>query len=150
LFLLDTNVVSELRKAARCDARVAAWQAAQNPQACFLSAITLLEIRLGIELARQRDRKQAEVLEMWLEQRVKPGFAGRILPVDHKVAEMCGRMHAERPRHIFCCCPSRSRRGGRGERHLLADRTRAGPYPRLGTPSNVRPSPSHLERCRLS
>jgi predicted nucleic acid-binding protein len=97
LFLLDTNVVSELRKAARCDARVAAWQAAQNPQACFLSAITLLEIRLGIELARKRDRKQAEVWEAWLEQRVKPGFAGRILPVDHKVAEMCGRMHAERP-----------------------------------------------------
>jgi predicted nucleic acid-binding protein len=98
LFLLDTNVVSELRKAARCDARVAAWQDAQKPERCFLSAITLLEIRLGIELARASDRKKANVLETWLEQRVKPGFAGRILPVDQKVAEMCGRIHAVGPR----------------------------------------------------
>lgn len=98
MFLLDTNVVSELRKAARCNARVAAWQAAQNPEVCFLSAITLLEIRLGIELARARDGEKAHVLETWLEQRVKPGFVGRILAVDQTVAEACGRLHAERPR----------------------------------------------------
>lgn len=98
MFLLDTNVVSELRKAARCDARVAAWQEAQKPEVCFLSTITLLEIRLGIELARASDRKKAEVLETWLEQRVKPGFVGRILAVDQTVAEACGRLHAERLR----------------------------------------------------
>jgi predicted nucleic acid-binding protein len=98
LFLLDTNVVSELRKASRCEARVAAWQAAQDRDACFISAITLLEIRLGIELARARDREKANVLETWLEQRVKPGFVGRILAVDQTVAEVCGRMHAQRPR----------------------------------------------------
>ncbi len=98
MFLLDTNVVSELRKASRCDARVAAWQAAQDRDACFISVITLLEIRLGIELARASDRKKAHVLETWLEQRVKPGFGGRILPVDQAVAEACGRMHAQRPR----------------------------------------------------
>ena len=98
MFLLDSNVVSELRKAARCDARVAAWQAAQNPEVCFLSAITLLEIRLGIELARTRDRTKAMVLEAWFEERVKPGFAGRILVVDDKVSELCGLLHAERPR----------------------------------------------------
>jgi len=98
LFLLDTNVVSELRKASRCDARVAAWQAAQRPEACFLSTITLLEIRLGIELARKGDGKKASVLEAWFEERVKPGFGGRILAVDDKVSEMCGRLQAERPR----------------------------------------------------
>jgi predicted nucleic acid-binding protein len=98
LFLLDTNVVSELRKAARCDARVTAWQAAQKPEACFLSVITLLEIRLGIELARKSDREKAGVLEAWFEQRVKPGFAGRIIAVDEKISEMCGRLHAQRPR----------------------------------------------------
>lgn len=98
MFLLDTNVVSELRKASRCDVRVAAWQAAQKPEACFLSAITLLEIRLGIELARKKDRKKAEDLEVWFERRVKQGFAGRVLPVDGVVGEMCGCMHAERPR----------------------------------------------------
>lgn len=98
MFLLDTNVVSELRKAARCDVRVAAWQAAQKPEVCFLSAITLLEIRLGIELARKKDRNKAKGLEVWLERRVKRSFAGRILPVDETVGEMCGRLHAERPR----------------------------------------------------
>jgi predicted nucleic acid-binding protein len=96
--LLDTNVVSELRKAARCDARVSAWQAAQKPGVCFLSAITLLEIRLGIELARRKDRNKATALEAWYVDRVKPGFAGRILVVDEAVGEMCGRLHAERPR----------------------------------------------------
>lgn len=98
MFLLDTNVVSELRKASRCDVRVAAWQAAQKPEVCFLSAITLLEIRLGIELARRKDRRKAKGLEAWLEERVKQSFAGRILGVDEAVAEMCGRLHAERAR----------------------------------------------------
>lgn len=97
MFLLDTNVICELRKAARCNARVAAWQTAQKPEACFLSTITLLEIRLGIELARKSDRQKAEVLEAWFEERVKPGFAGRILAVDDRVSEMCGRLHAKRP-----------------------------------------------------
>jgi predicted nucleic acid-binding protein len=77
---------------------VSAWQAAQKPEMCFLSTITLLEIRLGIELARKNDRKKASVLEAWFEERVKPSFAGRVLVVDDKVSEMCGRLHAERPR----------------------------------------------------
>ena len=98
MFLLDTNAVSELRKASRCHTRVAAWQAAQEREACFISTITLLEIRLGIELARKNDRKKASVLEAWFEERVKPGFAGRMLVVDDKVSELCGRLHAERPR----------------------------------------------------
>ncbi len=98
MFLLDTNVVSELRKASRCHPRVAEWQAAQKPGVCFISAVTILEIRLGIELARKSDRAKAEVLEAWLERRVKTGFAGRILPVDGDVAESCGRMNAQRPR----------------------------------------------------
>lgn len=98
MFLLDTNVVSELRKASRCDPAVAAWQAAQQPEACFLSVIVILEIRLGIELARRADGAKAQVLEDWLEQRLKPGFAGRILPVDQAVAEHCGCLHAQRTR----------------------------------------------------
>lgn len=98
MFLLDTNVVSELRKASRSHPRVAAWQEEQKPGVCFLSAITLMEIRLGIELARRRDGGKARVLEGWLEQRVRPGFSGRILPVDEAVAEACGRLHAVRPR----------------------------------------------------
>ena len=98
MFLLDTNVVSELRKASRCDPRVAAWQARQSAAACFLSAVTVMEIRLGIELARRNDAKKALVLEEWLEQRVKKAFDGRILPVDVPIAEKCALLHAERPR----------------------------------------------------
>ena len=91
-------MVSELRKASRCDSRVAAWQAGQNPDACFLSAITVLEIRLGIELARKKGRNKAKALEAWLEERVKRSFAGRILAVDELIGETCGRLHAERSR----------------------------------------------------
>ena len=98
MFLLDTNVVSELRKAARCDVRVAAWQVARKTEVCFLSAVTLLEIRLGIELARKKDWNKAKSLEVWLDGRVRRSFAGRILAVDEAVGEMCGRLHAERPR----------------------------------------------------
>jgi predicted nucleic acid-binding protein len=98
LFLLDTNVVSELRKASRCDPRVAAWQASQSAAACFLSAVTVMEIRLGIELARRNDARKALVLEEWLEQRVKKVFDGRILPVDTAIAEKCALLRAERPR----------------------------------------------------
>lgn len=98
MFLLDTNVVSELRRASRCDARVAAWQAGQKPDACFLSAITFLEIRLGIELARKKDRNKAKALEAWLEERVKRSFAGRIIAVDELIGEKCGHLRAERSR----------------------------------------------------
>ena len=98
MFLLDTDLVSELRKALRCDNRVVAWQAAQKPEACFLSTITLLEIRLGIEVARKSDRQKASILEAWFDERVKPAFAGRILLVDNEMSETCGRLHAERPR----------------------------------------------------
>ncbi|MBU3664860.1 MAG: type II toxin-antitoxin system VapC family toxin [Chthoniobacterales bacterium] len=98
MFLLDTNVVSELRKASRCHPGVADWQAKQKPGVCHISAVTILEIRLGIELARKNDCAKAQILEEWLEGRVKTGFAGRILPVDEAVAEACGRLHAARPR----------------------------------------------------
>jgi hypothetical protein len=57
-------------------------QAAQKPEMCFLSAFTLLEIRLGIEMARKKDKKKAEGLEAWYQDRAKPSFAGRVLPVD--------------------------------------------------------------------
>jgi len=98
LFLLDTNVVSELRKASRCDPRVAAWQAKQSVATCFLSAVTVMEIRLGVELARRNDARKALVLEEWLEQSVKKAFVGRILPIDVAIAEKCALLHAESPR----------------------------------------------------
>ena len=97
-FLLDTNVVSELRRAKKCDPSVAAWQASQLVESCYLSVISLMEIRLGIELAKRRDAVGANVLARWYEGQVKIGFAGRILGVDESVAEECAALHAKRTR----------------------------------------------------
>ena len=92
-FLLDTNVVSELRKRERCDAGVAGWMAAADPDSLFLSVLVIGEIRRGIERVRRRDPATAEVLERWLT-RLFETHADRILPVDRQVAEAWGRLDA--------------------------------------------------------
>lgn len=92
-FLLDTNVVSELRKRERCDAGVAAWMATADPDSLFLSILVIGEIRRGIERVRRRDLVTAEVLERWLNRLVET-HADRILPVDRQVAEAWGRLDA--------------------------------------------------------
>lgn len=100
MYLLDTNVVSELRKVAesKADANVAAWQAGLDELACYLSVITLLELEAGVLRVERRDAAQGARLRAWLEQRVVPGFAGRILPVDEAVARRCARLHVPDPR----------------------------------------------------
>lgn len=97
-YLLDTNVVSELRRREKCDRFVQAWQKAHDPKSCGISVICLMELQLGIALAAKRDANKGEVLQAWYETRVKPGFAGRILPVTLAVAEACASLHASRPR----------------------------------------------------
>ena len=97
-FLLDTNVVSELRRGKKCDPSVAAWQKSQLVESCYLSVISLMEIRLGIELAKHRDAVGAKALARWYEGQVKNVFAGRILGVDEFVAEECAALHAKRTR----------------------------------------------------
>lgn len=95
-FLIDTNVVSELRKGRQCDANVAAWYEAASPQSLHLSVLVLGEIRKGIELARPRDPEKAQRLEVWLEA-VERAFGDRIIPIDRAVADMWGQMNALRP-----------------------------------------------------
>lgn len=90
-WLLDTNVVSELRKT-RPNDRVKAWSDAQPPDSFFLSSVTLAEIRFGIE--RQTDPLFRQELETWLAQRLRPWFGGRILPVDEEVILEWRRMVA--------------------------------------------------------
>jgi predicted nucleic acid-binding protein len=65
-YLIDTNIISEVRKGERCDARVAAWYASIADEDLFLSTLVLGEIRKGIELARPRDPDKAAALEGWL------------------------------------------------------------------------------------
>ena len=86
MLLLDTNVISELRKSG-CHANVQAWMAAQPVDELYISAITVMEIQRGITMAARRgDDLQAATFTRWLEGQVLPAFAGRILPVDHEVA----------------------------------------------------------------
>ncbi|MFN3643591.1 MAG: type II toxin-antitoxin system VapC family toxin [Gemmobacter sp.] len=95
-FLIDTNIISELRKGERCDAAVAAWWAGVAEDDLWLSALVVGEIRKGVELARRRDPTKAAALEAWLGD-VIAGFGDRVLPVDATVAEEWGRMNAIRP-----------------------------------------------------
>ena len=94
-FLVDTNVISELRKGERCAASVTRWYRSIDGDALFLSALVIGEIRKGIEYARPRDPQKADALERWLTS-VVAAFADRILPIDRMVAEEWGRMSARR------------------------------------------------------
>ena len=91
--LLDTNVVSELRKGRRCHEAVTAWQSGIDLQALFLSVVTLLKLRLGIALKARNDEAAGAVLLNWYAKVVKPTFAGRILGVDERIAERCALLH---------------------------------------------------------
>lgn len=95
-YLLDTNIISEVRKGERCDPKVSAWYASVADDDLFLSTLVLGEIRKGIELARRRDPAKAAVLERWIEL-VETAFGPRVLTVDNAVADQWGRMSAVRP-----------------------------------------------------
>ncbi|MBX6724298.1 MAG: VapC toxin family PIN domain ribonuclease, partial [Dactylosporangium sp.] len=88
MFLLDTNVVSELRKAkaGRADKNVTAWAAGASAASMFVSAITIQELEIGVLLAERRDPPRGELLRRWLEQQVIPAFGERIIPIDTAVA----------------------------------------------------------------
>ncbi len=99
MYLLDTNVVSELRKvrAGRSDPGVAAWADQVEPGSLFLSTITLHELELGVLLMERRDAQQGSLLRQWLEQAVLPAFSGRILVVDAAVARRSAALHGPDP-----------------------------------------------------
>ncbi|PHM52151.1 twitching motility protein PilT [Xenorhabdus hominickii] len=95
MYVLDTNVVSELRKirAGKADPNVAAWAENVDAAALFVSAITIMELELGILLIERKDATQGAILRAWLEQHVLPEFSERTLPVDTAVAQRCARLH---------------------------------------------------------
>lgn len=92
MFLLDTNVISELRKP-QADPAVVAWARGMAAYKLYISAITLLEIETGIVRLERRDSSQAAILRTWLEGHVIPAFAGRVLSIDSQVARRCARLH---------------------------------------------------------
>ena len=100
MFLLDTNVVFELRKLGdgRADARVFAWISARDAESFYISALTLMEIEIGILRIERRDAAQGERLRRWMDRHVLPEFLERTLPVDSAVALECARLHVPDPR----------------------------------------------------
>jgi predicted nucleic acid-binding protein len=100
MFLLDTNVVSELRKVrlGRADKNVAQWADSVDAIDLYLSAITIQELELGVLLVERREPTQGAIFRTWLENHVLPAFSGRILPVDIAVAQRCALLHVPDPR----------------------------------------------------
>ncbi len=102
MYLLDTNVVSELRKvrAGKADGLVASWAERVDAADLFLSVITIRELEIGVLLAERRDPSQGGILRSWLSNHVLPAFAGRILAVDTAVAQRSARLHVPDPRPV--------------------------------------------------
>lgn len=98
-WLVDTNVLSELRKGVRCDPAVARWADGVSDESMYTSVLVLGEIRRGVERLRRKDAAQAKLLARWLEQ-VRLAFAGRILEVTEQVAEEWGRLDIPDPRPV--------------------------------------------------
>jgi predicted nucleic acid-binding protein len=102
MYLLDTNVVSELRKvrAGKADPRVADWADRVNAVDLFVSAIVVQELDIGVLLVERRDPVQGAVLRAWLDGNVLPAFEGRVLDVDTQVARISAQFHVPDPRPV--------------------------------------------------
>lgn len=102
MYLLDTNVVSELRKIrfGKADSHVADWADSVDAADLYLSAITIQELEIGVLLAERRDPSQGAIIRAWMTGHVLPAFAGRILAVDTAVAQRSARLHVPDPRPV--------------------------------------------------
>ena len=100
MFLLDTNVISELRKAGdgRADAHVVAWLSRVDAANLYVSAVSLLELQIGVLWVERRDLAQGARLRTWMDNHVLPEFMHRILPMDAAVAVRCAPLHVPDPR----------------------------------------------------
>jgi toxin FitB len=102
MYLLDTNVVSELRKvrAGKADRHVAEWADTVDADDLYLSVMTIHELEVGVLLVERRDPSQGAVFRAWLNGHILPAFAGRVLAVDGAVAQRSARLHVPDPRPL--------------------------------------------------
>lgn len=100
MYLLDTNVVAELRKAkaGKANKGVTAWANSVAPASLFLSSVTVLEMELGVLLMERRDPMQGAILRAWMEDHVLPAFAERVLAIDTTIARRCAQLHLPDPK----------------------------------------------------
>lgn len=97
MYVLDTNVISELRRPERADKNVLKWATTLPLAQFYLSAITILEIEQGALLIARRDAKQGAQLRRWIDEQILLTFGGRILPIDTAVAQRCAQLHVPDP-----------------------------------------------------
>ena len=102
MLLLDTNVVSELRKvrAGKADPNVAKWAQNTNTNDLYISVITLQELEIGVLWMLRRDEMQGQLLRRWLDAHVLPAFSGRILSIDTQIAQCAAALHAPNPNSL--------------------------------------------------
>ena len=100
MYLLDTNIISELRKApsGKANQAVIDWAKSVSVSSLFISAVTILELEIGMLLIERRDPEQGSILRSWLNIHVLPVFSERILPFDTAVAQRCAKLHVPDPR----------------------------------------------------
>lgn len=102
MFILDTNVVSELRKVrlGKADKNVARWADSVATSDLYLSVVTIQELEIGVLLAERRDAEKGGIFRTWLNNHVLPAFEGRILPVDLAVAFQSAKLHVPNPHPV--------------------------------------------------
>jgi len=98
MFILDTNVVSELRKAKKAHQNVKKWAQPLAAAGLYISVISVLELEIGILLIERRDQEQGRILRTWMDRHVLPTFSGRILAIDTAVAQRCAMLHVPNSR----------------------------------------------------
>ncbi|HKV39134.1 MAG TPA: type II toxin-antitoxin system VapC family toxin [Blastocatellia bacterium] len=98
MYVLDTNVISELRKGTKAERSVRVWAEGVPAASLYLSVVSVLELEIGILLVERRDRRQGAILRTWIDQYVLPTFSGRILLIDTVVAQQCAALHVPDPR----------------------------------------------------
>ena len=105
MYILDTNIISELRKVklGKANQNVAKWADTMDVSALYLSVITIQELELGILLAERRDPAQGAILRAWMTDQVLPAFSKRIISVDVKIAQQSALLHVPNPRPVRDC-----------------------------------------------
>ena len=98
MYILDTNVVSELRKGRKAHRNVRRWALTIPASLLYLSVVSILELEIGILLMQRRDPKQGGILRAWMDEHVLPSFSARILAIDTVVAQRCAALHVPNPR----------------------------------------------------
>ncbi|MBF7073630.1 type II toxin-antitoxin system VapC family toxin [Glaciecola sp. MH2013] len=98
MFLLDTNVVSALRKPSEADKNLVAWASSQQVFNLYVSSISIMELKFAILEKRKTDPKAGELLNEWLQTRVLEGFKGRVVAFDAEMAEYCAALHVPNPK----------------------------------------------------